>query len=221
MVEPLFGRNFLFFWEQANILVKIVLNCFSKYWEFLDNMRAQGYDGRTSMSGIRRGVLIMIMERIPTAQCVHCKAHVLNYCTFVIRCISKYHDGYCARNLKSPSTRHLHLQLLKLHFLSYDISRPRVFTNQWWHAPIYLPFCEFDCILPLVVCSHILHVVVLIAAMLHIISYDLIEAVSECQILIRYYKTERNDISVYNTLHDEAVDLVEQFGIVSSNTNNR
>jgi hypothetical protein len=51
--------------------------------------------------------------------------------------------------------------------------------------------------------SHILHVVVLIAAMLHIISYNLIEAVSECQILIRYYKTERNDISVYNTLHDE------------------
>jgi hypothetical protein len=46
----------------------------------------------------------------------------------------------------------------------------------------YLPFCEFDCILPLVVCSHILHVVVLIAAMLHIISYNLIEAVSECQI---------------------------------------
>ena len=57
--------------------------------------------------------------------------------------------------------------------------------------------------------------------MLHIISYNLIEAVSECQILIRYYKTERNDISVYNTLHDEAVDLVEQFGIVLSNTNNR
>jgi len=88
-------------------------------------------------------------------------------------------------------------------------------------ASIYLPFCEFDCILPLVVCSHILHVVVLIEAMLHIIFCDLIEALSECQILVRYFKTERNDISVYNTLHDEAVDLVEQFGIVSSNTNNR
>ena len=84
------------------------------------------------------------------------------------------------------------------------------------------PFiCPFDCILPLVVCSHILYVIVLIAAMLHIIFCDLIEAVSECQILIRYFKTERNDIRVYNTLHDEAVDLVEQFGIVSSNTNNR
>jgi hypothetical protein len=35
----------------------------------------------------------MIRERIPTTQYLHCKAHVLNYCTFVIRCISKYHDA--------------------------------------------------------------------------------------------------------------------------------
>jgi hypothetical protein len=83
-------------------------------------------------------------------------------------------------------------------------------------ASIYLPFCQFDYILPLVVCSHILYVVVPIAAMLHINSYDLIEAVSECQTLIRYFETERNDISVYNTLYDEAVALVEQFGVVSS-----
>jgi hypothetical protein len=34
--------------------------------------------------------------------------------------------------------------------------------------------------------------------------------------LIRYFETERNDISVYNTLYDEAVALVEQFGVVSS-----
>jgi hypothetical protein len=52
-------------------------------------------------------------------------------------------------------------------------------------ASIYLPFCQFDYILPLVVCSHILYVVIPIAAMLHIISYDLKEAVSECQTLIR------------------------------------
>jgi len=57
--------------------------------------------------------------------------------------------------------------------------------------------------------------------MVHIISYDLIEAMSECQILIRYFETEKNDISVYNTLFDEAVDLVEKFGVVSSNTDNR
>jgi hypothetical protein len=34
--------------------------------------------------------------------------------------------------------------------------------------------------------------------------------------LIRYFETERSDISVYNTLYDEAVALVEQFGVVSS-----
>jgi hypothetical protein len=56
---------------------------------------------------------------------------------------------------------------------------------------------------------------------LHIISCDLTEAVSECQTSIRYFETERNDISVCNTIYDEAVDLVEQFGVVSSNTNNR
>jgi hypothetical protein len=51
----------------------------TSYMRTQDNMRAQGYDGRTSMSGIHRGVLVMIRERIPTAQCVHCKVHVLNY----------------------------------------------------------------------------------------------------------------------------------------------
>ena len=74
--------------------------------------------------------------------------------------------------------------------------KPIVKANQ---SSIYLPFCEFDYILPLVVCSHILHVVVLIAAMLHIIFCDLIEAVSECQILIRYLKTERNEM--FTTLY--------------------
>ena len=56
-------------------------------------MRTQGYDRTANMSGIHRGVLAMIRERIPTTQYLHCKAHVLNYCTFVIRCISKYHDA--------------------------------------------------------------------------------------------------------------------------------
>ena len=40
---------------------------------------------------------------------------------------------------------------------------------------------------------------------------DLIEAVSECQTLIRHLETERNDISIYNILHDEAVDIVLSF----------
>ena len=61
------------------------------------------------------------------------------------------------------------------------------------------------------VCSHILQAVVPITAMLQSISCHLIEAVSECQTLIRHIKTERNGNSVYNTLNDEVVDLVEQF----------
>ena len=91
---------------------------------------------------------------------------------------------------QSSFTTHLHLQLLK----PQSIYKPMVTANQ---ASIYLPFCQFDYILPLVVCSHILYVVIPIAAMLHIISYDLKEAVSECQSLIRYFETERNDNSVY------------------------
>jgi hypothetical protein len=56
-------------------------------------------------------------------------------------------------------------------------------------------YCHFT--QSLVVCSHILYVVIPIAAILHTISYDLKEAVSECQTLIRYFETERNDNSVY------------------------
>jgi len=41
-------------------------------------MRAQGYDGAANMSGIHKGVQARVRERIPTAQYVHCKAHVLN-----------------------------------------------------------------------------------------------------------------------------------------------
>jgi hypothetical protein len=39
-------------------------------------------------------------------------------------------------------------------------------------------------------------------------SCDLIETMSECKTLIRHFETKRNDISIYNTLYDEAVDIV-------------
>jgi hypothetical protein len=89
-----------------------------------------------------------------------------------------------------------------------SIYNPLVTAHQ---AFIFLPFCDLKFILPLVVCSHILQAVVPITAMLQSISCHLIEAVSECQTLIRHIKTERNGNSVYNTLNDEVVDLVEQF----------
>jgi hypothetical protein len=33
----------------------------------------------------------------------------------------------------------------------------------------------------------------------------------KCQTLIRHFETERNGISIYNTFHDEAVDIVLSF----------
>jgi len=41
-------------------------------------MIAQGYNGAANMSGIHRGVQASIRERIPTAQYVHSKVHILN-----------------------------------------------------------------------------------------------------------------------------------------------
>ena len=55
----------------------------------IDNMRSQGYNGAASMSGIHRGVHARIRERIPKAQYVHSKAHVLNL--DIVHLSSDYH----------------------------------------------------------------------------------------------------------------------------------
>ncbi|CAC5372028.1 unnamed protein product [Mytilus coruscus] len=52
--------------------------------------------------------------------------------------------------------------------------------------------------------------------MLQGVSCDLVEAVNECQTLIRVFENERNDIAVFNCLYDEAVELAEHFEIVPS-----
>ena len=80
--------------------------------------------------------------------------------------------------------------------MAKSIYKPMVTAHQ---AFIYLSFCDLKFILRLVVCSHILQAVVPITPMLNNISYNLIEAVSEYQALIRHFETERNDISVYNS----------------------
>ena len=66
----------------------------------IDNVRVQWYVVAANMSGIHRGVQARIRERIPTAQLrtSYGTCFKLSYCTFVIRCISKGHDGYHARN---------------------------------------------------------------------------------------------------------------------------
>ncbi|XP_052778288.1 zinc finger MYM-type protein 1-like, partial [Mya arenaria] len=43
-----------------------------------DQMRGQGYDGASNMSGIHRGVQARIRSLIPEAIYTHCKAHCLN-----------------------------------------------------------------------------------------------------------------------------------------------
>ena len=45
--------------------------------------------------------------------------------------------------------------------------------------------------------------------MLQGVSYDLLEAVNECQTLIRVFENKRNDPIVYNSLYDEAVELAD------------
>ena len=69
-------------------------------------MRAQGYDGTASMSGIHRGVQASIRERILIAQYVHSNAcFKLSYCTFLIRCIGKEHDGdYASNRIRNSNT---------------------------------------------------------------------------------------------------------------------
>ena len=69
-------------------------------------MRAQGYDGTASLSGIHRGVQASIRERILIAQYVHSNAcFKLSYCTFLIRCIGKEHDGdYASNRIRNSNT---------------------------------------------------------------------------------------------------------------------
>jgi len=55
----------------------------------IGNMRAQGYDGTATMSGIHRGVQARIREWIPTAPYIHSKAHVLNLA--IVHSSSDYH----------------------------------------------------------------------------------------------------------------------------------
>jgi cobalamin-dependent methionine synthase I len=44
----------------------------------INNMKGQGYDGASNMSGAYKGVQARIRERIPDAVYSHCKAHCLN-----------------------------------------------------------------------------------------------------------------------------------------------
>jgi hypothetical protein len=46
----------------------------------LNNLRGQGYDGASAMSGQFRGVQAFISEKVPSAIYTHCSSHSLNLC---------------------------------------------------------------------------------------------------------------------------------------------
>jgi hypothetical protein len=75
-------EEFLWFVRAAETtgetLVDLFISTLEQYGISIENMRTQGYDGAANMSGIHRGVQARIKEIDPTANYVHCKAHVLN-----------------------------------------------------------------------------------------------------------------------------------------------
>ena len=86
----------------------------------------------------------------------------------------------------------MNYQLFKCTFPAIVSVQEYLQTNGDDKSSVHLSvLLRFDFILPLVVCSHILQAVVPITPMLNNISYDLIEAVSEYQALIRHFETEK------------------------------
>lgn len=51
----------------------------------LKNLRGQGYDGGSNMSGRKNGVQALILEDQPLAVYTHCFNHQLNLCIFRAR----------------------------------------------------------------------------------------------------------------------------------------
>ncbi|CAC5412466.1 unnamed protein product [Mytilus coruscus] len=62
----------------GEVLADLFISTLEQYGIQIGNMRAQGYDGTANTSGIHKGVQARIKEIVPTANYVHCKAHVLN-----------------------------------------------------------------------------------------------------------------------------------------------
>jgi len=77
ILKSFFVRIFLVLCYRC-ISCRVVLTSLENFGIVIENMRAQGYDGAANMSGIHRGVQARIRGRIPTAQYVHSKTHVLN-----------------------------------------------------------------------------------------------------------------------------------------------
>lgn len=61
-------------------LTRTFLQALQDYGIYIDNMRAQSYDGAPNMSGIHNGVQALVKRQYPHAAYIYCKAHCLNIC---------------------------------------------------------------------------------------------------------------------------------------------
>lgn len=75
---------------------------------------------------------------------------------------------------------------------------------------------RFEFILCLVVCQHILNCVVHLSYFLQDKSYDMLEAIEECKVVITQLERERQDDAVWNTPIDEARSIASEYDIEPS-----
>ena len=63
---------------RATDIADAIIECLENLGLSLSNLRGQGYDGASTMSGVRSGVQARIRERQPKAHYTHCAGHSLN-----------------------------------------------------------------------------------------------------------------------------------------------
>lgn len=97
MVEIQIKEDFLGFVELGSTTGSAIRDTIIKQVECyklsLKNLRGQGYDGGSNMSGRKNGVQALILEDQPLAVYTHCFNHQLNLC------ISKACEVQAIRNL--------------------------------------------------------------------------------------------------------------------------
>ena len=64
---------------------------FGKWGLDINLLCGQGYDGASNMSGKFRGVQAMVKSCVPSAVCLHCRAHSLNLHVAVVHSCDNSH----------------------------------------------------------------------------------------------------------------------------------
>ena len=81
----------------------------------MDNLRDQGYDGASTMSGVKAGVQAKIQEKQPKALYTHCAGHSLNLAIL--------------NSCSIPSHKKLHRPNKRLHCVGQVFSQKRGSTQ--------------------------------------------------------------------------------------------